>query len=167
MQAPFSCQCDDAVQAITARHCHCQVCRWIMLCVLLISWCLVAAADKLLPFCCCSASHYPLSKCCCSARSCLLLICCWTASSHPLSGCCCSASTYLLSTCCFTLSITPQASVKAQIVEPNCIGCAQCIKKCPFDAIKIVNVAGQLAAAAAVQALTCCLTAAAVLATTC
>ena len=36
------------------------------------------------------------------------------------------------------------ASAKAQIVEPNCIGCAQCIKKCPFDAIQIVNVARPL-----------------------
>lgn len=35
-------------------------------------------------------------------------------------------------------------SIKAQIVEPNCIGCAQCILKCPFDAIKIVNVARPL-----------------------
>lgn len=35
-------------------------------------------------------------------------------------------------------------SIKAQIVEPNCIGCGQCILKCPFDAIKIVNVARPL-----------------------
>ena len=41
------------------------------------------------------------------------------------------------------VNVTP-SSEKAQIVEPNCIGCGQCILKCPFDAIQIVNVARPL-----------------------
>ena len=33
---------------------------------------------------------------------------------------------------------------KIVIIEENCIGCGICVKKCPFDAIKVVNLPKEL-----------------------
>ena len=40
--------------------------------------------------------------------------------------------------------ITRARNGKIEIVEENCIGCGICVKKCPFDAIKVVNLPKEL-----------------------
>lgn len=43
------------------------------------------------------------------------------------------------------ISVTPTSSC-ASIVETSCIGCGMCAKKCPFDAIQIINLPNELTA---------------------
>jgi ATP-binding cassette subfamily E protein 1 len=41
-----------------------------------------------------------------------------------------------------SIAITNKKTI-AEIIESQCIGCNMCVKKCPFDAIKIVNLPGE------------------------